>query len=186
MTGRAIAKAFALLVNVYGTRFDIPSDPARARTKADVWGDLLSDIPDDVGLAAFRAYCAKHGDWPPAPAHIRDLAQVNLQLPAPGEAWAEVWGAARREGFCDGLVPPMSHPEIRAAAEATPWFRICLANNEQELSFAQRDFMSIYRGLAERTERETARTAIEGAAPKQLLPKIKRVDDAVTDGGHDD
>jgi hypothetical protein len=71
----------------------------------------------------------------------------------------------------------MSHPEVRAAAEATPWFRICLANNEHDLAFAQRDFMRIYEGLCERTERETARVAIEGSAPRGLLPKMKQIDE---------
>ena len=145
MTGRAIAKAFALIANVYGKRFDIPADPAKARLKAEVWADLLDDVPDELGLA---------------------------------EAWAEVWEAARRHGYQGGSVPTMSHPEIAAAAQATPWFRICLANSEHELAFAQRDFMAIYQGLCARTEREVARAQIGGQAQK-LLPQLKRVNEAI-------
>ena len=178
MTGKGIAKAFALIANVYGKRFDIPADPAKARLKAEVWADLLDDIPDDLGLAAFRAYCQGRGDWPPTPADIRELAAANLELPSAGEAWAEVWEAARSRGYQGGHVPTMSHPEVAAAAKATPWFRICLAGSEHELSFAQRDFMNIYAGLCARTEREVARAQI-GGPPQKLLPRLKRVDKAI-------
>jgi hypothetical protein len=178
MTGRGIAKAFALIANVYGKRFDIPTDPAKARLKAEVWADLLDDVPDELGLAAFRAYCQAHGDWPPTPADVRKFASANLELPTPGAAWAEVWEAARSHGYQRGRVPTMSHPEVAAAAKATPWFRICLANTEHDLSFAQRDFMAIYEGLCARTEREVARAQIGGRALK-LLPRLKRIDEAI-------
>jgi hypothetical protein len=178
MTGRGIAKAFALIANVYGKRFDIPADPAKARLKAEVWADLLAEIPDELGLAAFRAYCQGHSDWPPTPADIRKLAAASLELPTPGEAWAEVWDAAKSCGYQEGRVPAMSHPEVAAAAKATPWFRICLASTEHELAFAQRDFMAIYEGLCARTEREVVRAQIGGQAQK-LLPRMKRVDEAI-------
>ena len=181
MTGKGIAKAFALIANVYGKRFDIPTDPAKARLKAEVWADLLDDVPDELGLAAFRAYCQGRGDWPPTPADVRELASANLELPSAGEAWAEVWDAACRFGYQSGRVPTMSHPEIAAAAQATPWFRICLSNSEHELSFAQRDFMNIYAGLCERTEREVARAQIGGQTQK-LLPRLKRIDEAIKGG----
>ena len=104
MTGKGIAKAFALIANVYGKRFDIPADPAKARLKAEVWADLLDDVPDDLGLAAFRAYCQAHGDWPPTPADVRELhrptcscPQLARPGPRPGTLPA---GSATRAGAC--------------------------------------------------------------------------------------
>jgi len=179
VTTQGITKAFALLASVYGARFQIPQDAKQARFKADIWADLLDDIPDEVGIAAFRAYCRSHGDWPPTPANIRELVDVRASLPSPGEAWAEVWQAACRDGYCDGKVPEMSCPEIREAARATPWFRICLSNTQAELGFAQRDFFAIYDGMCKRTERELDKIALSGHAPAGLLPQMKTVDDAI-------
>ena len=179
MTTQGITKAFALLASVYGARFQVPQDAKQARFKADIWADLLDDISDEAGLAAFRAYCRSQGEWPPSPAHIRELVDVRASLPSPGEAWAEVWQAASHHGYCDGRVPEMSCPEIREAARATPWFRICLSNTQAELSFAQRDFVMVYEGLCKRTERELDRVAIAGHVPDELMPAMKRVDDAI-------
>jgi len=178
MTGQGIAKAFALLVNVYGARFSIPQEQTEARMKAQVWAELLAEIPDEAGLVAFAAYCKRNSDWPPTPAHILDLARTSAKLPTAGEAWAEVWRAAHTSGYGGGTVPQMSHPEVTEAAQATPWFRICLSATETDLAFAQRDFMRIYDGLLNRSERELDRIALEGPA-RVALPRMKTVDDSI-------
>lgn len=180
MTPQTISRAFALCAATYRERFQIPSDPDEARFMVEVWADLLRDVPDRLGFAAFERHCTseKHA---PTPADIRESAGASLTLPTPGEAWAEVWEAARRHGYQNGTVPDMSHPEITAAARATPWFRICLSNTESELSFAQRDFMKIYEGLCSRTERELVKAQIEGRAPSGLLPQIKTIEAAISE-----
>ena len=75
----------------------------------------------------------------------------------------------------------MSHPEIAAAAQATPGSASAFRTHEHELSFAQRDFMNIYAGLCARTEREVARAQIGGQMQK-LLPRLKRIDEAIKGG----
>ena len=180
MTPQSISKAFALCAAMYRERFQIPTDKGEARFMIEVWADILADVPDETGIAAFRRHC-ETDSRPPTPADIRNLTHVNLTLPSAGEAWAEAWDKACSCGYQDGVVAEMSHPEIRAAAKATPWSRICYAKNETELSFTQRDFMRIYEGLVERTEREVSRTAIEGQARPAIMPKMKTIDAAIVD-----
>ncbi len=177
MTPQSISKAFALCAAMYRERFQIPTDKGEARFMIEVWADILADVPDETGIAAFRRHC-ETDSRPPTPADIRNLTHVNLTLPSAGEAWAEAWDKAS----CGGeYAPTMSHPEVRAAADATPWFRICRANSTSELSFTQRDFMRIYEGLVERTEREVSRTAIEGQSRPAIMPKMKTIDAAIVD-----
>ena len=176
MTGRTITAAFALCAVTYGVRFQIPANPGEANFMAETWADLLRDIDDETGFAAFRRYCAtsKH---PPTPADIRELAAPNT-LPTPAEAWNEAFAKACNPGYCEGRIPRMSHPEIEAAARAAGWSAICFAESERELSFTRNTFLRCYADYCGRTEREQHRVAIAGGSfPKELLPRMKRVDE---------
>jgi hypothetical protein len=100
-------------------------------------------------------------------------------LPSSGEAWAEAIEAARTIGYQDGEVPDMSCAEVRAAAKAAGWSSICHASTEMQLSTTRAHFFRIYDGIASRTDKERQRVAIEGSVPAGLLPRMKRVDEAI-------
>jgi len=175
MTASAITKAFAACSASYGARFQVPSIPNEARAMVETWMFLLSDIPDELGMAAFATHC-RANVHPPTPADIRALCEVHNALPTSGEAWAEALEAARTIGYQDGRVPEMSCPEVRDAARAAGWSGICFADSEMSLSTTRAHFFRIYDGFACRTEREKQRVALEGAVPPGLLPRLKRVD----------
>lgn len=180
MSPKSILQAFAICSSFYGSRFQTPSDPQELKIMAGLWVEALADLPDEIGLAAFK----QHGSQkrvPPTPADIRSLI-APPGLPAAGAAWSEVWESARTLGYCGGTVPQMSCPEIRVAAEAAGWSAICLAKNENELSFTRSQFFRIFDGLASRSRRQEERTQLEGRVPAELVAKIrgiKTVDGAI-------
>lgn len=178
MTAKAIIRAFAVCSASYGSRFSVPSVPEEARAMVETWAHLLSDIPDELGLAAFAEHC-RRDTHPPTPADVRALCELPSALPAAGEAWAEAIAAARTIGYQDGDVPAMSCPEVRAAAMAAGWSAICFADSERSLSTTRAHFFRIYDHIAARTKREEQRAAIEGHAPAGMLPRMKRVDDVI-------
>lgn len=173
MNVKAILQGFTICSSFYGARFQTPSDPQELRLMAGLWADALADIDDDTGIAAFRLH-GRTRDRPPTPADILRLLGPEA-LPDSGAAWAEVWDIATAKGYCDGIVPEMSRAEIRSAARAAGWSAICLARNENELSFTRSAFFRIYDGLAKRTERETERKQLEGSVPAGLLPAMKGI-----------
>jgi hypothetical protein len=184
LTSREITKAFAACSACYGARFRVPVDDVELEGMVGTWALLLSDIPDELGMAAFAEHC-RTNVHPPTPADIRQAATVHTALPSPGEAWAEVIDAARRIGYQDGEVPDMSRPEIRDAARAAGWSGICFADSEMSLSTTRAHFFRIYDGMCARTDREEKRALLEGRVPAGLLPNLKRVDGRPTIGeGH--
>lgn len=168
-----IQRAFIVLSANYGARFQTPGNTDELRVMVNVWANMLSDVPSDAGLAAFKLYCETNTQ-PPTPAHIRELACPHA-LPAPAEAWEEALCIAGRDGYCGGNVPPMSHPEIEAAARAVNWHAVCFAENDRDLSFTRQAFMRCYQDFCTRTERAENRTAIAGAIRPELLPQMKTV-----------
>jgi len=178
MTASAITRAFAVCSASYGQRFSVPSLADEARAMVETWAHLLADIPDELGLAAFAQHC-RASDRPPTPADVRRLCELPSALPSSGEAWAEAIEAARTIGYQDGEVPDMSCAEVRAAAKAAGWSSICHASTEMQLSTTRAHFFRIYDGIASRTDKERQRVAIEGSVPAGLLPRMKRVDEAI-------
>lgn len=178
MTAQALTRAFAVCSASYGARFSVPSLPEEARAMVETWAHLLSDIPDELGFAAFAQHC-RASNRPPTPADVRKLCELPSALPSAGEAWAEVIEAAQTIGYQNGVVPAMSCPEVRAAARAAGWSGICFAETEMQLSTTRAHFFRIYDGLASRTDREQQRAAIEGSVPAGLLPRFKSVDEAI-------
>lgn len=184
MNQMEITKALAACAACYGARFRIPGDPQEARAMVETWALLLGDIPGELGMGAFAAHC-RMSVHPPTPADIRRAASVHSALPSPGEAWAEIIGAACHTGYQDGVVPQMSRPEIADAARAAGWSAICFADTEMGLSTTRAHFFRIYDGMVSRTDREERRVALEGSVPASLLPRLKRVDGRRTpDEGH--
>ena len=180
-----VTRALAACRACYGARFPIPDDPEEARAMVETWALLLGDVPGELGTGAFATHC-RTSPHPPTPADIRKLCEIGSALPTPGEAWAEVIDAARHIGYQEGQVPTMSCPEVEAAARAAGWSAICFADTEMSLSTTRAHFFRIYDGFVTRTDRESKRQALEGAVPRGLLPRLKRVDDgrATIDEGH--
>lgn len=175
MNAMEVTRALAACAACYGARFRIPGDPAEARAMVETWAHLLSDVPGELGTAAFAAHC-RTSVHPPTPADICAAAHVHSALPSPGEAWAEVIEAARRIGYQEGRVPVMSCPEVADAARAAGWSAICFADTEMSLSTTRAHFFRIYDGMASRAEREERRLALEGSVPPGLLPRLRRVE----------
>ena len=175
MNPMEITRALAACAACYGARFRIPGDPEEARAMVETWALLLSDVPGELGTAAFAAHC-RTSVHPPTPADVRAAAQIHSALPSPGEAWAEVIEAARLIGYQEGRVPAMSCPEVADAARAAGWSAICFADTEMSLSTTRAHFFRIYDGMASRVDREERRLALEGSVPPGLLPRLKRVD----------
>jgi hypothetical protein len=179
MTIKAILQGFTICSSFYGARFQTPSDPRELQLMASLWADALSDIGDEIGVAAFRQH-GRVSDRPPTPADI--IKAVAPELPGAGVAWGAAMDAARRIGYQEGTVPDLGSPEAMAAARAVGWHAICFAGSEHELSFTRSHFFRIYDDLVTRSERERNRTQISGSVPSGLLPKMKRVSEAIGSG----
>jgi len=179
MTINAVLQGFTICTSFYGARFQVPSDPKELQLMASLWCDALSDVPDELAVAAFRRFGAT-SKVPPRPVDIRALAQPG-GLPTAAEAWAEAWDTACTRGYNEGRVPQMSRPEIEAAAVAANWHAVCFADNDRDLAFTRQAFMRAYEDFCTRTNREESRAAIEGSVPPGLLPHMKGIE-----GGRDE
>jgi hypothetical protein len=173
MNVKAILQGFTICSSFYGARFQTPSSSRELQLMANLWADALSDISDEIGVAAFRQH-GRVSDRPPTPADIRGL--TGPQHLGAGVAWAAAINAAETTGYSEGQVPDLGSPEATAAARATGWHAICFASSERELSFTRSAFMRIYDDLVTRSAREESRVAIEGHLPAGLLPKMKEVE----------
>lgn len=176
MSPKGVLQGFTICASFYGSRFQTPSDPRELEIMAGLWAEVLADLPDELGVAAFKQH-GSQAPHPPTPADILRLTAPPA-LPGAGVAWAEALDAARTKGYCEGDVPMMSSTEARAAAMAVGWSAICFATSEKELSFTRSAFLRIYDDLAKRHEREDERLQLEGRCPQHLLPKMKRIDEA--------
>jgi hypothetical protein len=174
MTPKAVLVGFAICASFFGARFQTPSDPRELEIMTNLWSEALADIPDELGVAAFKQYGARE-DHPPTPADIRRMASPP-SLPGAGVAWSEALEVARTHGYCEGNVPAMNSPEARAAAIAVGWSALCFASSERDLSFTRTHFFRIYDDLVARAEREQQLVQLEGHFPAGLLPRLKEIE----------
>jgi hypothetical protein len=109
----------------------VPQARVPAQT-AEVWWDLLGDLPYPVAAQALRRVLAEQrGTWWPAIGDIRAAAQELLDPghPSVEQAWGQVQAAVRRYGYYqpDAALASLD-PAVRAVAEALGWEAICLGD----------------------------------------------------------
>ena len=98
------------------------------RPTANLWSEMLSDIPFDIAKAALIKVLATARFWPTV-AEIREAAAeiINPQLPSPIEAWGEVvqavkiYGLYRQEEGLNSL-----SPITKRVVQNIGWREICL------------------------------------------------------------
>lgn len=116
---------------------------------ADLWFNLLKDIPYDVAQVALNKWAATNR-WSPAISDIRELAAeiTSPEVPDWSEGWEAVQLALRRYGYYRQAEALATLPELaRKAVERLGWQNICLS---EELGVERANFRQIYEALANR------------------------------------
>lgn len=135
---------------------------------ADVWAELLGDIPEGDAKAAVKVHFLTGGPWiGPADIRRRVLAARGLLPPDPEAAYGQ---ARRMNSWLDRRVGPEPeiHPAAMKAAREVGW-----STFDGPEGVSHRRFVDAYRPAAER-EAERAlttrldRLVVEVAAPKAL------------------
>lgn len=163
---------FVHLHNVYGGRFEVPSEAAALHSKVKTWSELLHGLDDEVGLAAARLHCERSA-LVPTPADLLGLVTERTTL-TPTEAWELVWSAACIGGSTE-RGPDSSWPgEVLRAVNIVGWSSITMTS---EPHWVQRRFEAAYGDFSARTEHEFARARLLGKVPDGLLPQMKSIED---------
>lgn len=144
------------------------------RPTANLWKEMLSDIPFDVAKAAIIKVLSTAKFWPTV-AEIREAASqlTNPQILSSAEAWGLVVQANDKYGYyrsIEGMesLPPM----VQMAVKAMGGFReICMSENP---GVTRAQFMRMYEQYAAREKEmavlpESVRELISGAV--KLLPQ---------------
>jgi hypothetical protein len=122
-------REFAIIWTTLKTAFSRFKFLERAE-EAEIWRQMLSDIPYDILITAVREYILT-GKFPPTIADIRETA---LKLIKPEKDWLDAWGtvekAIRRYGYMQGDKALASMDEDTAAVVARfGWVSICMTEN---------------------------------------------------------
>lgn len=157
-----------LLVSASFQNFKLPEGGA------DVWVQLLEDIPAQALQRAVASLCAS-SEYPPTIAAIRKEALAyspEAFPPLPGEAWREVINEIGRVGWCGS--PSFTDPMIARAVQCVSnWQDLCTSDMSDMPAHRAR-FLEAYEALRERDagERllpETIRREIGGSGVKGIL-----------------
>ncbi len=140
------------------------------RPTANLWSEMLSDIPFDIAKAALIKVLATARFWPTV-AEIREAAAeiINPQLPSPIEAWGEVvqaikiYGLYRQEEGLNSL-----SPITKRVVQNIGWREICLC---EQPDIIRGQFRMAYEQYAKREREE----AILPAEVKQLAGDRNKV-----------
>lgn len=125
MIKQNFAKIIAYLSAAYG-------DKKMSSATADVYWDLLQDLPDDAVFAAVKQVAAsnQYPTLPPVGVIRQAAVRLLCQLPSPAEAWAELTENIRQFGYYranEGLIA--LSPIVRQAAKCIGYTEICLSEN---------------------------------------------------------
>jgi hypothetical protein len=123
------------------------------RPTANLWSEMLSDIPFDIAKAALIKVLATARFWPTV-AEIREAAAeiINPQLPSPIEAWGEVvqaikiYGLYRQEEGISSL-----SPITKRVVQNIGWREICLCEQPDVI---RGQFRMAYEQYAKREKEE--------------------------------
>ncbi len=140
------------------------------RPTANLWSEMLSDIPFDIAKAALIKVLATARFWPTV-AEIREAAAeiINPQLPSPIEAWGEVvqaikiYGLYRQEEGLNSL-----SPITKRVVQNIGWREICLC---EQPDIIRGQFRMAYEQYAKREKEE----AVLPAEVKQLAGDRNKV-----------
>lgn len=155
----------------YGERMDSRSDAPRwifdpTKAVAAFWFDLLTDVPGEALLPAFRQYVASGEKYPPNPGQLRQivLGAVKLDCPSWGEAWDEVMRALRSVGSWG--TPTWSHPAIERAVANMGGWRVLCGMETDNTSTWRAQFRDLYNSVISRAEAE-----------QHMVPSLREVRD---------
>ena len=140
------------------------------RPTANLWSEMLSDIPFDIAKAALIKVLATARFWPTV-AEIREAAAeiINPQLPSPMDAWGEVvravkiYGLYRQEEGLNSL-----SPITKRVVQNIGWREICLC---EQPDIIRGQFRMAYEQYAKREKEE----AVLPAEVKQLAGDRNKV-----------
>jgi hypothetical protein len=155
-TRDTVSKALVLLATAY-PRYEMTKDTGR------VYAELLSDIPDDLLIAAAKHH-ATISKWFPSVAELRAAAfsiQAKVKgVPSAEEAWGEVMHQIRNIGSWGE--PQFSTPLIGTAVDGLGgWMIVCTSTN----TVADRaHFLRIYGNLLKRQQEDVA-----------MLPEVREL-----------
>ena len=131
---------------------------AQIRDMQDVWQEMLSDLPDELLVAAVRSHLER-SQWLPSIAEIRQAAVSLMRQASPAEqsaidAWGDVKHAIARIGSYN--VPSFDNPITARVVRRMGWREICLSEDPEGVIRAQ--FERYYNGEMERAERIAAQS----------------------------
>ncbi len=148
----------------------------------DVWLEMLSDLPDELLVAAVRNHLER-SEWLPSIAEIRASAVSIVRQASPAnqsaiDAWGEVKAAILRIGSYG--VPTFDNPITAKIVQRMGWRVICLDDGPEGVLRAQ--FERYYNGEITRAEDRAAQSPAVAAfigsmSADRFLPAPNRVDD---------
>ncbi len=149
-------KMLAYIASTY-PRFEIKENTA------EIWHELLEDLPVDVARAAVKRLICQ-SPFPPSIHEIRAKAADIMTPPgeqvSPIEAWGEVLGAIQRYGmYGEKKAMESMTPQVGQVAKMMGWRDMCMGEN---LSVTRGQFLKMYAQAA------------EGTYQTRLLPKNLR------------
>jgi hypothetical protein len=145
--------------------------PAWTTRQIELYAELITDLDFDVAKAVAM-------DWMRSSSERLDCADLrrmiverhakasSVSLPAPDEAWGQVLAEITRVGSYGE--PSRLHALTRMAVDSMGWRTLCMSTNQMA---DRAHFLQLYRGILERTMRESAASA--GALPQLPAPPTK-------------
>lgn len=152
---REIEKLLLFLAAAYPGRFQVvnlPGPDGESVSTANVFQEVLADVPFEAVRVAARQYVAEGHEYPPSAGQLRKLALALVTPSAP--AWADAWEEIKRQISLVGSygAPVFSHPLVAQAVKAYGWKDVCAMEIGDSAAFAQ--LRNIYEGYARRAETE--------------------------------
>jgi hypothetical protein len=131
------------------------SNKPMPRAQAEVYFDLLGDLPATAVLAATKQAVLDGDGWIPPVGKLRSAALALVRPPELtwGEAWEQACAAARRFGWdrpSEGL--DSLPPAVARAAHCVGWRQLCDARVD-DMDTLRAQFRDVFKPLAERERR---------------------------------
>jgi len=164
---------------VWGSTFDIPSDPRAREVKTQVWLDVLGDL--DAGIVR-RTMASSGAHFAPTPPELRRLVHERMavesgQAPTPDydQALRKLNELVSRCGAhwhnTQGRRSPLElaeefHPALADAIRAMRWENICASTSPETFRAQFREVWQSAAGRHERTRFPGPPLLSQGSAPQ--------------------